>query len=187
MALSVKDTNFERLYTAQEFEKMPQFHERYELLDGRLVEKPVPHYDHSEIADIIRLAVHDFDPQEGAGKMRLEVSVSLRPDYGPLPDLSYWITGRIPSRKSVGAAPRPDLAIEIQSPGQSFKSLETKAVEYLKAGVRIVWIVVPGKQEVKVFRAGQTRPETIGLEGKLDGEDVIKGFSLPVAALFEGD
>jgi hypothetical protein len=32
----------EKLYTADEFEQMPQFYERYELIEGRIVENPMP-------------------------------------------------------------------------------------------------------------------------------------------------
>jgi Uma2 family endonuclease len=39
----------EKLYTVAEFKKMPELHGRYELIEGRLIEKPIPKYGHSDI------------------------------------------------------------------------------------------------------------------------------------------
>jgi Uma2 family endonuclease len=43
----------EKLYTADEFEQMPEFNQNYELLDGRIVQKPMPTEEHSWIARLI--------------------------------------------------------------------------------------------------------------------------------------
>ena len=184
MSLRAKDTSLERLYTADEFEKMPEFDERYELLDGKLVEKPMPKQEHGLIARLIMRAYDRFDLAENVGRMLQEVSVYIRPDYAPTPDLSFWLAARKPSRTAVISA-RPDLAIEIQPPGQSLKSLEAKAREYIRASVPLVWIIQPATQKVKIYRTGQAEPETVGIEDILSGEGVINGFELPVKALFE--
>ncbi len=49
MALQARKLDFERSYTVDEFERLPQFGDRYELLDGRLVIRPVPGGEHSYI------------------------------------------------------------------------------------------------------------------------------------------
>lgn len=175
-----------RLYTVEEFIKMPQYHERYELLDGKLVEKPMAKYEHGLIADIIRLKLQEFDPQQKLGKMLQEVTVFIRDDYSPTPDLSFWVAGRVPGRKAP-IAPYPDLAIEIQSPDQSLKSLIEKTREYQKAGVKLSWIIQPDKKKALVFRQGQQNYETIQPDGELEGEEVIPGFELKLAALFEDE
>ena len=84
-----------RLYTVDEYIKLPQYHERYELIDGRLVEKPMPKYEHSVITDIFKEALLKFDPERKLGVMRSEVSVRLRSDYSPTPDLAFWAAGRV--------------------------------------------------------------------------------------------
>lgn len=174
----------ERFYTAQEFARMPQFNERYELLDGKLVEKPMPKFEQSYISRLILKAYDRFDLDEQIGIMLAEISVRIREDYVPTPDLSFWIAERKPVRK-IEIAPYPDLAIEIQSEGQSIKGLLQKAKEYQKAGVKLVWVIQTNKKIVTVFHQGHENPVTIQPTGELDGEDVISGFKLALTDLFE--
>lgn len=167
----------ERFYTAKEFEKMAEFNERYELIEGRLVEKPMPRFQHSRVAKKIMLALHDFDPDEKLGVMLQEVSVEIKSDYAPAPDLSFWIASRKPE-EDVDLAPRPDLAIEIQSKGQGVKELLEKAKEYQKAGVRLVWVIQPTRKIAAVFHQGQKSYISVQPTGELDGGDVIPGFKI---------
>lgn len=167
----------EQLYTAKEFERLPEFNERYELIYGKLVEKPMPRFQHSRVAKKIMLALHELDPEEKLGVMLQEVSVEIRDNYAPAPDLSFWIASRKPDEE-VDLAPMPDLAIEIQSKGQGVKELLDKAREYQKAGVRLVWVIQPTRKIAAVFHHAQKSFITVQPTGELDGEDVIPGFKL---------
>jgi Uma2 family endonuclease len=80
----------------------------------------------------------------------------------------------------------PDLAVEVLSPSNSQREMEIKLEEYAKAGVKLVWYVDPERKEVDVFpKASTKRKKTVGLGGTLDGGDVLPGFILPVAKIFE--
>ncbi len=59
-----------------------------------------------------------------------------------------------------------------------------KARRYLDAGARLAWIVCPRRRQVDVWHPGDTAPKTLAIGDTLDGEDVIPGFSHPVASLF---
>jgi Uma2 family endonuclease len=168
-----------------EFEKMPESYGRFELLDGEVREKPVPRFRHSNIAGLLIEAYFQFDPKKKTGVMRQEVSIRIREYYSPAPDLSFWYAHRRPSSSADETAPRPDLAIEIQSPKQALKDLRGKAGEYIKAGVLMVWIIQPEKRAVIVYRPGQAEPETIRAGGELDATPVIPGFKIKLADLFE--
>lgn len=183
-ARQARVSDLERTYTVAEFEKLPTSYERFELLEGKLVEKPVAKYEHSWIGEIIKRAVLKADPDEKIGRMLSEVSVFIWDDYSPTPDLSFWVAERVPPRK-VLTAPRPDLAVEIQSPGQGIETLILKAREYIRVGVALVWLIQPATQVVLVFRQGQIEPETLTVSGELGGEAVIANFRLPVQKLFE--
>lgn len=184
MAMRAQTVSSERRITIEEFEQMPEFNERYELIEGRLVEKPMPKFEHSDIADFIRISYYKFDPDEKIGVMRPETSVRIRDDYASVPDLSFWLADRRPTRRTP-TAPRPDLAIEIQSPDQSLKMLFDKARDYITAGAQLAWVIQPNKKTVHIFRPGQNKPEKVGRDGMLSGEEVIPGFSLAVSNLFE--
>jgi Uma2 family endonuclease len=78
----------------------------------------------------------------------------------------------------------PDLAVEILSPSNTASDIHEKVLDYLAAGVRLIWIVDPRTRSVAVH-SGET-PITIAREGDLlDGRDVVPGFTLEVADLFE--
>jgi Uma2 family endonuclease len=189
MALSARKTDFEHFYTADEFEKMPEFEDRYELVDGKLVKKDVPGYEHGHIAKIIQRKLTLFDPEEKLGEMVQEVSTKLGKKDVPLPDLSFWAIENKPKLTS-GAAPKPDLAVEVLSPHDlaSKKRREdvlNKVRRYQAAGVRIVWVINPRAKTVEVYHPGQLAPvKTLRMNDQLDGEDVIPNFSIPIIDLF---
>ncbi len=55
---------------------------------------------------------------------------------------------------------------------------------WLDAGVRLVWVVYPGRREIVAHRpdSATTFTET----DTLKGEDVVPDFELPVACVFGG-
>jgi Uma2 family endonuclease len=173
----------ERLLTVDDFIKMPEYNERYELIDGRLVAKPMPKFSNTRMQARLLTAIRLFDPDEKLGVGVTEANVNIRPRYTPAPDLSYWVAARVPDF-DVDIAPPPDLAVEIQSDGQSLGSLTSKAREYLKAGVQLVWIIQPSKRTAFVYHQGSTSPITIQQSGELDGGDLIPGFTFELAKLF---
>ena len=74
--------------------------------------------------------------------------------------------------------------MEVRSPSQSAREMDTKAEGYLAAGTRLVWIVDPDRRTVTVYRPDRS-PEELALEGYLDGYDVLPGFRVAVAAIFD--
>jgi Uma2 family endonuclease len=162
----------------------------FELIDGKWVEKPM-----SNIAGIVEAAVAALVyAHVRAGRL----GIVLGPDaayrlFGETstrtrkPDASFVAAGRItPSRDQDGYWPiAPDLAVEVTSPNDGAEDLEEKLDEYLRAGVRLVWVIYLPTRNVwaykpdgtaRLYRTGDTLP----------GEDVLPGFTVPVAELFEG-
>jgi Uma2 family endonuclease len=52
----------------------------------------------------------------------------------------------------------------------------------LQAGVSLVWLIDPTKRTAIIFRQDEG-PITIGEDGVLDGDEVLPGFTLPLAKL----
>lgn len=108
------------------------------------------------------------------------------PDVLRGPDVAIVRLERVPKGK--GAAGwlegAPDVAVEVVGGTQSISELAKKALEYLRAGGRSVWVLDPEPQRVIVF----TLPNQIRIlecDGTLDGEDVLPGFTCQVAQFFE--
>ncbi|MDH3603896.1 MAG: Uma2 family endonuclease, partial [Candidatus Tectomicrobia bacterium] len=75
-------------------------------------------------------------------------------------------------------------AIEIISPSERAVEMRAKLRDYLRTGVRQVWQVYPDTQEVVVHLAdGAVNTYDIGQI--IPGADVLPGFELPVADVFE--
>jgi Uma2 family endonuclease len=184
----------EKLYTADEFEQMPEFHGRYELIEGRIIEKPMPMDEHSLIAVTFTDAYKDFDPKKRKGIMLAELSVKLNIKNTPTPDVGFWIYERKPGRTGK-AAVTPDLAIEIWSEHdwetqQRMKTAREKCERYILNGVKLVWAINPKNQTVEVYRPGDdgtVQIETLGMDDVLDSGEVARGFSIPVRRLFEDE
>ena len=102
------------------------------------------------------------------------------------PDVSFIRLGRLEGEEipSGWLTIPPDLAVEVLSPGDVADDMDQKVQEYLKAGVRLVWEVHPASKTVIVHRADGTIA-ALKETDSLDGEDVIPGFSVPLAKIFE--
>ncbi len=103
--------------------------------------------------------------------------------------MGFVQASRVPPRASPAYAKAflgaPDLAVEVASPTQYHPAMDAKARLYLGAGTRLVWVIWPRYQQVDVWHPGATaRTKTLGIDDTLDGEDVVPGFTLPVATLF---
>ena len=104
------------------------------------------------------------------------------------PDLAFVSYERWPrDRKISSESPWdvvPDLAIEVISPSNVVADIFGKVHEYFEAGVRRVWIVFPVQRQVYVYESA-TQVQIFGLGDALDGEDILPGFRLALAELFE--
>lgn len=79
----------------------------------------------------------------------------------------------------------PDLAVEMVSPNDGVYELDRKVDEYLRAGVRRVWVINPERQSVRIHRGPGDLSELIG-PAVLADELVLPGFRCPLPELFAG-
>ncbi len=77
----------------------------------------------------------------------------------------------------------PELIAEIMSPFDRWSNIRQKLREYFEIGVKVVLIVEPDEQVVSLYRSptdvSEFRPPAV-----VPLDDVLPGFSLPLAALF---
>jgi Uma2 family endonuclease len=160
----------------------------FELVDGQLVERKGGNKA-NWVATEFAIALTDhvarwhlgwvFGP--GAG-FRLDNARSFTVRK---PDVSFVRFGRLPNEQPADAydSLAPDLAVEVVSPNDTVYELDEKIDDYLRAGVRLVWVINPELQTVTIYRPGQSQ-QTIRGGDELDGLDVVPGFRCPVSALF---
>jgi len=177
----------DRLISTAEFQKLPEEDAyRIELVRGRLVREPRPASLHGAISARLVTRLQEYVETRGRGVVLVGVGVVLArdPDTVRGPDVAYFAPERIPEARwgTVFWGP-PDLAIEILSPSNRAAEMGEKVAEYLEAGVRGVWLVDPSGPSVTVSLAGGV-VQSVGPDGILDGDEVLPGFRMSLAALF---
>jgi Uma2 family endonuclease len=101
------------------------------------------------------------------------------------PDGSFIRRGRLPDDKPPKGHIRiaPDIALEVVSPNDAAEAIQIKIDEYLRAGVRLVWVVYPSTRQIFVHRPDSSVSRLTAAD-ELTGEDVLPGLSCRVADFF---
>ena len=182
------------LLTAEDLKAREDDFWRYELLEGRLVRMPPTSFEHGEVELNLASELRSFVRMHSRGRVvsgdpGFHVSRPGEPDTVLAPDIAFVAANRAPepgTPQSTGF-PRlpPDLVAEIASPSQGRPEMAAKARLWLQVGVQLVWVVWPGTHQVDVWRPGPDEPVvTLEATDELEGEDVLPGFTYPVARLF---
>jgi Uma2 family endonuclease len=143
-----------------------------ELVDGRAIPKSVsPKYFHSALQVAILELLKPW--AKNRGRVLPEFSVVLKRggrDWVPIPDVAFISYDRLPRewKRNEACPVPPDLAVEIVSPDQTMKTLESKAGDYLAAGVDRVWVVEPEERFVAVFAPDTEKRVLTGTETLAD-------------------
>lgn len=174
--------------TADAFLLMPES-EGAELADGEIAEVPMGGMS-SWIGGTLHTFVNMFLLTHHLGwAFPQESGIAIWPGRNRVrkPDLTYVRYGRLPG----GRPPEgwltvvPDLVAEVVSPGDRVEDLEQKLAEYREAGIPLIWVIYPATRTAHVLGANRQRRE-LGPDGVLDGEDILPGFSIPLANIFPG-
>jgi Uma2 family endonuclease len=177
-----------RLITGEEFYRMPGM-ERRELIKGRPGPMtPPPGYDHGEVVGNVFAEIRQFVRAHDLGRVatgEAGLYTGRDPDTVRGADVIYISHERY-ARRTAGVYldVAPDLIAEVLSPSNTPAAVQEKVEEYLNAGVRLVWLVDPEKRRVTAYRS-LTDKRQFAADQDLPGDDVLPGFSIPVARLFE--
>ena len=177
------------LLTAEEFYQLPEPLDgsRRELVKGEVVTMSPPGFYHCVVCSRVDQVLGAYVYQNKLGYTACNdpgVIVERDPDTVRGPDVAYWERTRVTNVMNLGYTDiATDLVVEVLSPHDVFTKVLRKVEEYFTAGVRLVWIVVPEDQSVAIYRPGQ-KPTVLNVNDTLTGENVVVGFTCPVASLF---
>ena len=161
----------------------------YDLVDGVLVEMPMPGGIHGKVCVKVVRIVGNFVEDNNLGHTFCNdtfVLLRRRPDTMRGPDVCFVSFATLPAA-DVPAGPLlviPELVIEVRSPSDSWPDMERKAADYLRAGVTVVVVVDPPTASATAFRPNDRRG-IFAADQTLTIPDVLPGFAVPVARLFE--
>ncbi|HSB71108.1 MAG TPA: Uma2 family endonuclease [Candidatus Methylomirabilis sp.] len=176
-----------RLFTGEELAAM---HDAgpCELVNGRIVPMTPTGDEHGAIEANIAAELRAYVRDRNLGKVRSgEVGIYVRrnPDTVRAADVLYISHERY-ARKSASVFPdvAPDLIVEILSSSDSWTEVTQKLREYFAIGVRMVWVVDPAARTIYAYRS-LTGLREFTANDLLSGDEILPGFSVPVARLFE--
>ena len=192
MTTTLSDPTASPVCTPEDLLKLPDA-VKYELVDGRLVERHMG-AESSEIALRIALLLGLFLRDHRLGRL-FGSDTSYQcfagdPNRVRRADVGFVRTDRLPD----GRAPKghvrvaPDLAAEVVSPNDTAEDVEAKVDDWLAAGVPLVWVVYPGTRTVRVHRPrtadGGSVADLTGTDVVTGGE-VLPGFACRVSEFFD--
>ena len=179
----------EPLVTLEEFERMPEEDAyRVELVRGRIVREPRPGAAHGWLTGRLVERIGSHARERGLGIVVTETGflLSVEPPTVRGPDLAFLSVENLPSELPATGFWRvaPDLAVEVVSPSNTAAEIREKVLEYLASGSRLVWVVDPATRSVSAYRSRRDI-SLLTEDDALEGGDVLPGFRLPVAELFD--
>lgn len=174
----------------REFLNRPENADRlFELRHGKVIELPRPKKPHGIVCTRVATQLQLYADRVGLGYvLSNDTGVVLEEEPGTVvgPDVAnctdanrfedvepQWVDVRTP----------PVLAVEVLSPTDRIGELNERIAEYLRAGVRVVWLVDPETKTVTVYRRNQ-HLQVVKADQELTGGEELPGFSCRVADLF---
>ena len=182
-------TSAQKIWTDAEFMALPDDGHRYELVNGELIDMGNSGAKHGYVAIVLSSALFAVVFAQKLGAM-FDSSTAFKMKSGNKrsPDISFVAKERLqglaelPDGFLEGAS---DLVIEILSPSNTIEEIHDKLVEYFENGTRLAWTIHPNEHYILVYRCAEEPERLLKSTDLLDGEELIPGFSLPVAHLFQ--
>ncbi len=182
----------------EEFIRLYDTEGPFELIDGERIPKMPNVAGHGETVELLYQMIYGLRVGKIIREMPFVLSYTSNWVTGSrVPDLMYYTAERINAYKEAHSDWKdkpyilvPDLVIEVVSPTDNLTELGEKVKMYLLDGVRAVWVVNPQKRQVSIHTLNSRDPfskvETDLKESDmLNGGDIIPGFEIVVAKIFE--
>ncbi len=77
----------------------------------------------------------------------------------------------------------PDFVVELRSPSDSIKNLQTKMEEYIENGASLGWLIDPLQRKIYVYRPN-AEPEILENPETVSGEPLLKEFVLKMKKIW---
>jgi Uma2 family endonuclease len=162
------------LMTAEQFAQMHTGEtEDYELVEGELIPLSSATPLHAKVRRRLERLVENYFERNPIGEAFAEIDCRLTDDTVRRPDLSIFLGDRSKQfdLNSIPVPYAPDIAVEVLSPSESAIDVSRRALDYLAAGCREVWLLDNSNGELSVRTDAGIR--------LLRGKDVLESPLLP--------
>ena len=177
-----------QLMTADELLALPRGEFRYELVNGELKKMSPAGQRHGRIIVKLTEPLARFVRENQRGQVyAAETGFKLKsnPDTVLAADIAFVRKERLELLGETESywPGAPDLAVEVNSPSDTVREVESKVAEWLEFGTGIVWVVSPKLRNVTVYRS-LTDISILTEKDTLEGGEVVPGFQIAVAEIF---
>lgn len=121
---------------------------KYEWNDGELIKFSGMKRKHLRIIQNMNLRFDMTRAKQERGQLICEQDVMLTGIQMRRPDVAYFSDEQI---RDEDDEPIPAFCVEVISPTDESEKVESKRIEYFKAGVQVVWHIFPENREVHVY------------------------------------
>jgi Uma2 family endonuclease len=156
---------------------------KYEWVNGILVKK-IPFMKNTElfmVSKLLRLLSRTKLYSEGA-ELFPEYKCKLNETQVRIPDLAFFTRKQI-IEASNNEHPIPEFVIEIISTYDRLIDVELKVIEYFRAGVKLVWHIIPQLKMVRIFHSLKNI-NTCTDDDTCSAAPIIDDFAISVNELF---
>jgi Uma2 family endonuclease len=161
----------------------------YELIQGELVRVSPSAYTSNLVLNYVNWQLFGFVHAGRLGHVSVAETgflIETDPDTVIAPDIAFVSGDRLPSSlSSRGYLPIcPDLIVEVISPTDERRDIERKQALYDRIQVPLVWWVDLRRETATIHIPGQS-VQRLDRTGVLDGGNILPGFTLPLADVFD--
>ena len=174
--------------TAEEYARLDVDHPT-ELVRGVVQNMPPPRSRHGQVCSRVARIVGNYCDDNDLGHVLSNdagVITERDPDTVRGGDVIFYDYRRVPKGKvpdGYNQVP-PDLVFEVLSPDDRQSKVLRKVTEYLLAGVKVVCVLDPEDETVRIYRDDKAEV-ALRSEDEFIVADVLNGFSCRVSKFFE--
>ncbi|HEX8903568.1 MAG TPA: Uma2 family endonuclease [Longimicrobiaceae bacterium] len=180
-----------RRWTYEEFARLPDDGNRYEVIEGELYVSPAPTLSHQKTLFNLGFVLEGFIREHGLGELYPGPADVLFGEGDYLePDLLFVRADRKEILKDRGVEGAPDLVVEVISPKTASRDRKLKRDRYAHFGVAEYWVVDPVKRRIEVYRPSDDHARKIEVAAEsLEWTPIAGGptLKLSVPELFPVD
>lgn len=177
-------------WTFEDYLRLPDDGQRYEVLRGNLYVTPAPAYDHQFSVSRLNLFLGGLALAQDLGVVLVapfDVRLPQRLADPVEPDLVFFRKGNEPQSGDKQFTGVPDLVVEVLSPRTRRTDQGTKLAIYQEAGIPEYWLVDPLSRTVVIYRLDEARVYEEWAragEGKTVSSEVLPGLRVVVSKVF---
>ena len=159
-----------------------------ELVDGRLLEKPVSALSQL-VANTVNEALIAWVKPERRGQTFVESFFQCFPDKPKQvrrPDVAFVPAARLAGYAFADAhlTVVPDLIVEVVSPTDDLYDLDDRLADFFGVGTRRAWVINPVRRTLRAFRPDWSCAAFAADDAEVADPEVLPGFSARLGELF---